>query len=70
MTMVPNPALFEAVGRERQARYRSQAAGTRRRAASPLRVRIGRLLISAGTTISGDCVEMRPRRTARQPHAA
>lgn len=70
MTLVPNPALFEAVGRERQARYRTYAAGARRRAADPLRVRIGRLLISAGTTISGDCIELRPRRTARRPYAA
>ena len=70
MTLVPNPTLFEAVGRERRTRYQAHAAGARGTRANPLRVRIGRLLISAGTTISGDCVEMRPRRAARQPHAA
>jgi hypothetical protein len=69
--MVPNPVLYEAVARERQARFRSRpTAGRRDGSARGMRVRIGRLLISAGTTISGDSIELRPRRSARRPHVA
>ena len=71
MTLVPNPVLYRAVARERQARFHAtRTVGPRRQAAGSVRVRIGRMLISAGTTISGDCIELRPRRAARQPNVA
>jgi hypothetical protein len=71
MTMVPNPVLYGAVARERQERHRSAIARSGRRSTPPgLRVRLGRLLISAGTTISGDCIELHPRRATRRPYAA
>lgn len=70
MTLVPNPVLYGAVARERQARFQAQAAAARRRTAEPMRVRIGRMLIGVGVSISGDSIELRSRRTARRPHAA
>jgi hypothetical protein len=69
MTLVPNPTLYEAVARERRARYQARAAAPRRRAAGPVRVRIGRMLIAVGTTISGDCIELRRRRSPRRATA-
>ncbi|MBW3612818.1 MAG: hypothetical protein KY392_03030 [Chloroflexi bacterium] len=70
MTLVPNPVLYDAVARERIARFRAPMTTSRRRPTRQVRVRIGRLLISAGTVISGDCIELRPRRATRQSHAA
>ncbi len=70
MTLVPNPLLYHAVARERQARFQARAAASRGRAAGTVRVRVGRLLIALGTTISGDCVELRSRRPLRRPQAA
>lgn len=70
MTMVPNSVLYDAVARERASRFRARVTASRQRPTGQMRVRIGRLLISAGTTISGDCIELRPRRSTRQPHAA
>lgn len=70
MTLVPNHVLFDAVARERASRFRAPVTGSRQRPARQVRVRIGRLLISVGTVISGDCIELHPRRSTRQPHAA
>ncbi len=70
MTLVPNSVLYGAIAHARQARFEAQAAASRRRAAEPMRVRIGRTLIGVGMSISGDSIELRPRRTARRPHAA
>lgn len=70
MTLVPNPVLYEAVARERASRFRARMTASHGRPSRQMRVRVGRMLISVGTVISGDCIELHPRRSTRQPHAA
>ena len=65
MTVMPNPVLLAALGRERQARL--LAGATMRdepRTAVRARVRIGRALIGLGAMLTGDRVERRPRHPA------
>lgn len=70
MTLVPNHVLYDAVARERASRFRARTPASRGRPSRRVRVRLGRMLISVGTVISGDCIELHPRRSTRQPHAA
>lgn len=72
MTTVPNSVLYAAIARERTSRFRAGATVTASHGhpSRRLRVRVGRMLISVGTVVSGDCIELHPRRSTRQPHAA
>jgi len=66
MTLGPNHVLMNALAHERQARLQATVARRPRRAGLPLRVRVGRVLISAGTALSGDRVERVRPAPARQ----
>lgn len=67
MTLNPNHVLMNAVAHERQARLRATSAAPRRPSASlPVRVRVGRMLISVGTSLSGDRLERAQHSHARQ----
>lgn len=58
MGLVPNSVLLHGVARERQARLLAAAPARRQSSQSlPLRVRVGRVVMSAGALISGDCIE-------------
>lgn len=65
MTLVPNDVILGALARERQARFLASVSTRRgRNARRPIRVSLGRMLISIGTSLSGDS------REARVPHTA
>ena len=65
MTLVPNPVLARDLARARRARFQSRADRPLVAAGElPLRVRLGRMLMSAGASISGDCLELPARHTA------
>lgn len=64
MFVIPNDTLAHQVGRDRQARFRASVAHPRPDGMRPVRVRLGRMLISIGSTISGDRVEAAPRQRA------
>jgi hypothetical protein len=70
MMILPNPGVLDHLIRERQEKLRTtheQAQARRRRAG--MRVRIGRALIAAGSTLSGERVE-RPARPSTHPRPA
>ena len=65
MTLVPNPVLARDLARARQVRFQATAPRRpARHAQLALRIRLGRMLMSAGASISGDCIELPSRRTA------
>lgn len=65
MTLVPNPVLARDLDRARRGRVESRAHRPSVAASElPLRVRLGRMLMSAGASISGDCLELPARPTA------
>jgi hypothetical protein len=67
MTLNPNHVLMNAVAHERQARLRAAGAAPQRPgAALPMRVRVGRMLIAVGTSLSGDRLERARPSHARQ----
>lgn len=60
----PSPGLWPGLIEERQHRMRPAPRQRGSAVHSGVRVRIGHLLIAAGSTISGDRVELRHRRPA------
>jgi hypothetical protein len=62
MVFTPNPAVLEYLARDRQEQLRRKAAPTEHVGRSPgVRVRIGHALIAAGSTLSGERVEIPAR---------
>jgi len=70
MMILPNPGVLDHLIRERQEKLRTtpQQAQARRRRAG-MRVRIGHALIVAGSTLSGERVEL-PARPSAHPRPA
>lgn len=66
MTITPNHILMRDLARARQATLHAAAVGipTGSRSATPMRVRVGHLLITLGAALSGERHDPRPRRTA------
>lgn len=60
----PSPGLWPGLIEARQERLRGAAQPRRGPAPASLRVRIGHLLIAAGSTLSGERVERTARRRA------
>lgn len=71
MTLVPNSTLLRDVAHARRERLQASVVASRSRADVPrLRVRVGRMLMSAGASISGDRLEMPAQRPAASHPAA
>ncbi len=68
MMLLPDPGVLNTLIRDRHHRLRPNRAA-RRAAGTGLRVRLGRALITAGSTLSGERVEM-PARRRSLPHGA
>lgn len=66
MMILPGPGVLDTMIRDRHQRLRRHRT-VRRAAGAGLRVRLGRALIAAGSTISGERVEM-PARRKTVPH--
>jgi hypothetical protein len=62
MMLLPDPGVLNTMIRDRHHRLRPNRAA-RPAAGFGLRVRLGRALIAAGSTLSGERVEMPARRT-------
>lgn len=69
MTMIPNHVLLGALARERQARLQATASRRRRSVVAPMRMRVGAVLISVGTSLGGDRLERRVQSTASRQAA-
>lgn len=69
--IMPSPRLVDGLDRSRRDRPGPRPEATRARAAgpSPIRVRVGHALIVAGSTLSGERVEL-PARPPALPKAA
>lgn len=65
--IIPSPAVMDRVHQHRQRTLRVHSHRTETTARGGLRVRIGHLLIAAGSSLSGDAVERpgRPSTLAR-----
>ena len=61
--IIPSPAVTDRVHQHRQRTLRMQSHRSETLARGGLRVRIGHLLIAAGSSLSGEMVE-RPGRTS------
>ncbi len=68
MMILPNPGVLDHLIRERQEQLRETLHQSQAPARGGLRVRVGRALIVAGSTLSGERVE--PARPSAHPRAA
>lgn len=64
MMILPNPGVLDHLIRERQEKLRMTARQAQAPARAGVRVRIGRALIVAGITLSGERVEQPARSSA------
>ena len=64
MMLPPNPGVLDALVRDRQTKLRTPATRRPDRRVVALRVRIGHALIAAGSTLSGERVELPARPSA------
>jgi hypothetical protein len=71
MMIMPGPGVLNVMIRDRQKKLRANGHGhASRRAPSTMRVRVGRALIVAGSTLSGERVEQPARPPAALCRAA
>lgn len=66
MVFIPNPAVLEYLARDRQEQLRKAVPREHAGRAAGVRVRIGHALIAAGSTLSGERVEIPPRPSSLQ----
>ena len=64
MMMLPSPGVLDHLIRERQQKLRTTSARSQATARASMRVRIGRALIVAGLTLSGERAEIPARHPA------
>ena len=66
MVFIPNPAVLEYLARDRQEQLRKAALREHVGRSVGVRVRIGHALIAAGSTLSGERVEIPARSSSLQ----
>ena len=66
MVFIPNPAVLEYLARDRQEQLRKAAPREHVGHSAGVRVRIGHALIAAGSTLSGERVEIPARPSSLQ----
>jgi len=66
MVFTPNPAVLEYLARDRQEQLRKAALREHAGRGAGVRVRIGHALIAAGSTLSGERVEIPARPSSLQ----